>query len=159
MELLLQRDPSEHEATFGKLSVNDRYYCETLEDQIRELPQLSGESDEVWVARWKVSRKTAIPARRYRVTIDRSTRFNRLMPHILNVPGFSGIRIHALNTAAETIGCPGVGRERVNWASASAPPIPGLMHSGVVFAPLFDEMKVAFGKNEEIWITVKNPCV
>lgn len=157
MELLIQRDPSEHETTFGKLSVNGSYYCESLEDQIRELPKLPGESDEAWVARWKIPRKTAIPAGRFPVTIDRSKRFNRLMPHILNVSGFSGIRIHALNTAAETEGCPGVGRERVNWASANAPPIPGLMHSGAAFAPLFDEMKVAFGKGEEIWITVKNP--
>lgn len=157
MEMLIQREPTEHETTYGKFSVNDRYYCESLEDEIRELPQLPGESDEAWVARWKVPRRTAIPAGRYRVTIDRSTRFNRMMPHVLGVAGFSGIRIHALNTAAQTEGCPGVGKERTNWAPAGSTPVPGLMHSGVAFAPLFDLMKEAFAAEEEIWLTVRNP--
>jgi len=57
----------------------------------------------------KVPGKTAIPAGEYDVTIDYSNRFKKLMPHILDVPNFTGIRIHKLNRSDQTEGCLGVG--------------------------------------------------
>jgi Steigviridae/Suoliviridae L,D-carboxypeptidase/transpeptidase len=53
----------------------------------------------------KVSGKTCIPAGSYRVRVSFSQRFKRWMPEVGNVPGFSGIRLHGGNTAADTEGC------------------------------------------------------
>ena len=92
MEIKLTRTEYTDESTIGYLSIDGIYSCYTLEDTVRP--------DGV-----KVPGKTAIPAGRYEITIDKSTRFKRLMPHILNVPMFEGIRIHAGNDSGDTEGC------------------------------------------------------
>ena len=81
--------------TFGDLYLDGVWFCHTLEDCDRHL-----EVDGV-----KVPGKTAIPLGTYGVTIDLSTRFQKLMLHVLNVPQFDGIRIHAGNTIFDTEGC------------------------------------------------------
>lgn len=79
------------EYTIGKLYIDDNYFCDTLEDVVR-----SGE---------KVYGQTAIPAGKYKVKKTYSPRFKKKLPEILNVPGFSGVRIHSGNTAKDTEGC------------------------------------------------------
>jgi hypothetical protein len=103
MKIKVKRGRSHVGATLGSMWLNDVFECFTLEDEVREIV---GQA----VATWKIENETAIPAAIYNVTVDKSTRFKRYMPHILNVPGFTGIRIHVLNTAAETEGCIGVGK-------------------------------------------------
>lgn len=80
------------EYTIGKLYIDDNYFCDTLEDTVRP----KGE---------KVYGKTAIPAGKYKVKKTYSPRFKKQLPEILNVPNFSGVRIHAGNTAKDTDGC------------------------------------------------------
>ncbi len=77
--------------TTGKLYVNGINECFTLEDAVRNGTKVIG--------------KTAIPIGTYKVIIDASTRFKQDMPHILDVPNFTGVRIHAGNTSADTDGC------------------------------------------------------
>ena len=50
-----------------------------------------------------------IPAGTYDLEITFSPKFNRLMPHVENVPGHTGILIHYGNTALDTSGCTLVG--------------------------------------------------
>jgi hypothetical protein len=91
MELLLKRVAFTGKSTIGELSIDGEFFCHTLEDVVRQGPKVYG--------------KTAIPAGTYEVIIDFSKHFKKKMPHILNVPGFEGIRIHTGNKAEDTEGC------------------------------------------------------
>jgi hypothetical protein len=42
---------------------------------------------------------------KYKVIVDRSNRFNRDLPLLIDVVGFTGVRIHRGNTAKDTQGC------------------------------------------------------
>jgi hypothetical protein len=90
------------ESTIGELHIDGKYFCDTLEDKDRDLRQ----TDHLEIIqKIKVMGKTAIPKGIYSLIMDMSTRFGKIMPHILDVPGFQGIRIHAGNTAKDTEGC------------------------------------------------------
>ena len=99
MTLRVIREPSTAAATMGLLLIDGVFTCWTLEDVVREV---------------KIPGETAIPAGRYAVQLSLSQRFQKLLPEILTVPGFTGIRIHAGNTQADTAGCLLVGRIRAS---------------------------------------------
>lgn len=85
MTLILQRTHEVGDTTFGKLYLNDMTFLNyTLEDKVREI---------------KIKHQTAIPAGTYEIIINKSERFKQLMPLLLNVPNFEGIRIHKGNFA------------------------------------------------------------
>jgi hypothetical protein len=90
MNLELYRVPGTLDFTAGSLLINGRFFCYTLEDQER--------STKLWG-------RTAINRGRYQVVMTYSNRFKKVLPLLLNVPEFEGIRIHAGNTAADTEGC------------------------------------------------------
>ena len=94
MELVLERRYLKPSYTIGCLSVCGTRFCDTLEDRVRDLKQEP-----------KVPGATAIPAGRYEVIVNRSPRFGRDLPRLLDVPGFEGILIHRGNTAKDTAGC------------------------------------------------------
>ena len=91
MKVEVKRTFKGTEYTIGKLYIDGHYLCDTLEDTVRNGVKIAG--------------KTAIPAGTYKVKKTMSPRFKKVLPEILNVPGFSGVRIHAGNTAADTDGC------------------------------------------------------
>jgi hypothetical protein len=123
MELLLARKWFSPHATVGELFVAGRYQCYTLEDLVRVDDPTTVADEGV-----KVYGKTAIPEGRYRLSINYSRRFNMVLPILHDVPGFTGIRIHAGNDADDTEGCILVGRTRKpDWVGDSRQALGDLM--------------------------------
>ena len=102
MVLRLLRKWRTPDATIGELYVDGAFECFTLEDTVRE-----GD-----ISRVKVPGKTAIPAGTYGIEMTLSPRFQQVLPLLVAVPNFAGIRIHAGNTSADTEGGILVGKER-----------------------------------------------
>ena len=101
MEIKVERFKKD-KYTHGLLSIDSSpFECYTLEDKVRE-----GDIFKV-----KVQNETAIPTGRYEVILNMSNRFKKYMPLLLNVPNFSGVRIHSGNTKDHTEGCILVGLE------------------------------------------------
>ena len=91
--------------TIGRLYVNTEFLCNTLEPPVRELTDLNGDGDFSDTGEGKVYGDTAIPDGTYLLTLTPSPKFKRMLPLLLRVPGFDGVRIHAGNSVADTDGC------------------------------------------------------
>jgi len=102
MELKLYRDTYTRNSTIGKLFVNGTFFCFTLEDYCRDFNR---DGDLKDAGETKVFGKTCIPSGKYAVVLTVSNRFKKVLPLLLNVQGFEGIRIHNGNTADHTEGC------------------------------------------------------
>lgn len=84
-------------STIGEMLIDGVFECFTLEDVERSV---------------KIKGETAIPKGSYKVIINESNRFKRLLPLLLNVPNFEGVRIHPGNSNHDTEGCILVGQSR-----------------------------------------------
>ena len=101
MKLTLKRIALRPTYTIGKLYIDDAYFCDTLEDTVRDTNK-SGKIDN---GEQKIKGKTAIPYGTYEIKWTYSPRFKKYTPQLMNVPSFEGIRVHAGNTSADTEGC------------------------------------------------------
>ncbi len=110
IKLLIKRIAKKPNYTIGKLYIDDKYYCDTLEDTDRGLKQTDS---LVSIKTHKIYGKTAIPTGEYYVNLTYSPKFKRILPVIQNVKGYEGIRIHSGNTADDTEGCILVGYNTV----------------------------------------------
>lgn len=141
MILVLLREPSTPIATIGRLYLGGEPFCWVLEDPVREKPGVPVES-------WKIPGKTAIPAGRYRVVLTQSPRFKRELPLLVDVPGFSGVRIHAGNKAEDTEGCLLPGYDRgPDWVGRSRD-----AEGAIIF-----RLTAARARGDPVTIDVRNP--
>jgi hypothetical protein len=102
MELQLKREIFTDESTIGSLTIDGKFECYILEDKDRGINNtLTLEQ----ILRVKVYGKTCIPYGRYEIDWTMSARFKVMMPILLNVVGWSGIRIHKGNTEIDSLGC------------------------------------------------------
>ena len=84
--------------TVSRCEIDGQFVCYVLEDVVREV---IGKP----VSEWKIYSKTAIPVGMYNVLMTYSPHFERVLPLLENVPGFSGVRIHPGNNESDTEGC------------------------------------------------------
>ncbi|MBQ6086011.1 MAG: hypothetical protein IJK94_05910 [Bacteroidaceae bacterium] len=115
------------------------YFCDTLEPPVREMKTKS---------RGGITQKPfAIPEGRYPVVITYSPKFKKWLPLLLNVPQFSGIRIHQGNTPRDTAGCILVGENKL---------VGQLLNSTLWLNRLKQKIVEAKERGEGVWITVKS---
>lgn len=126
MIIKIKRLYKSENSTIGEMTVDGKWECYTLEDKERDV---------------KIKSETAIPKGTYKVIINQSNRFKKLLPLVLNVPNFEGIRIHPGNTNHDTEGCILVGRTRSKDF---------IGQSRKAFESLFTKMKLA----KEITLTI-----
>lgn len=141
MNIQLKRIAKKETYTIGKLYLDGVYFCDTIEDKDRGLNQTMSIND---IKKKKVYGETAIPTGTYKLVIDYSNRFKKNMAHILNVPGYEGIRIHTGNSAKDSLGCIIVGKNKV---------VGKVVESRNTYNQLFPILQKAF-KEGEIKITV-----
>ena len=110
MKILLNRRFKGAEYTIGSLYLNGTYFCDTLEDAVRDHNKDGDLNDP---GEGKVYGQTAIPYGEYRVIVSRSPKFGRMLPRLLDVPHFEGILIHRGNTHHDSAGCILVGENKV----------------------------------------------
>ena len=97
MQITVKRLHKTDTSTIGELLIDGLFECYTLEDVERPV---------------KIKNETAIPKGTYKVIINQSNRFKRLLPLLIDVPGFEGVRIHSGNSNHDTEGCILVGQSR-----------------------------------------------
>jgi hypothetical protein len=138
MLIRLNRNWTSDDCTIGEMLVDDKHECYILEDTVREVEGQPVES-------WKVPGKTAIPRGEYIIKRTMSARFGRVLPLLLEVPGYAGVRIHPGNTAADTEGCllPGIVKDGK-----------AVLNSRAAFAALDAKIMEAEKKGEEVKITI-----
>src|SRR5262245_62159357 len=119
MQLQVVRKIFTDKSTIGELSVDGKFECFTLEDVVRAV---------------KIKSETAIPAGSYEVAVTFSNKFKKLLPLLMNVPNFEGVRIHSGNKPEDTEGCILVGQTKADDFIGS---------SRAAFTPLFQKIQDA----------------
>lgn len=152
MELKLDRKYKKQGYTIGKLYVNGEFFCDTVEDEDRELEKCPDDESLLSV---KVYAKTAIPKGKYAVRLTVSPRFKTRswaakyggkVPELVNVRGFSGVRIHPGNTAEDLEGCIAPGENKIKG---------GVINSTAKFTRLMDGFLLpAFQGGEQVTLEI-----
>lgn len=133
MKLFLMRIYGDAEYTVGRLYADGCYVCDTLENCLRDFGV-------------KVPGKTAVPAGIYKVVLNWSPRFKRVLPLLVDVPNFEGVRIHTGNTVRDTSGCLLVGYNRAKGK---------LLDSRAAFKRLYGLLQAAEERGEEMTAEIK----
>lgn len=105
MNLYLYRRVKTITYTVGKLYFWSEFQCNVLEPPVRRLIDLNDDGDFDDADEGKVYGNTAIPAGKYQIKMQFSPHFQRQMPYLQNVPGFTAIMIHPGNSVDDTKAC------------------------------------------------------
>jgi hypothetical protein len=142
MKLRLERKYKKERYTIGKLYINGKPFCETLEDKDRGLKK---EMPEEQLSKMKVKGETAIPSGTYNIIITYSPKYKKPMPLLLGVPAYEGVRIHSGNTHKDTEGCILVGENKE---------VGKVLNSRYTFNKLFIKLQAAVDRGETITLDI-----
>lgn len=134
--------------TISKLYIDGKYYCDTIEDTVRDLPLECPYTSRGQSCRCneKMYSETAIPAGTYKVIVTMSNKFGRELPLLVDVPHFLGIRIHRGNTSKDSSGCIIVGENKVKGT---------VINSTKYEIDITKKIKEAIANGENVEIIVK----
>ena len=145
MNLELKRIFKGENYTIGRLFIDGEYFCDTLEDPVRQLDSIKD----------KIYSETAIPAGKYKVSMSVvSPKYSKRksynwcggrLPKLMDVPFFEGILIHSGNTPDHTAGCILVGENKIKGQ---------VINSMNTLKNLWVKLNVADEIGEEIWIDI-----
>ena len=147
MELVLKRIAKKRDYTIGQLFIKEdvideystgeklTYLCDTLEPVWRDFAH----------GAYKLKKGCAIPEGRYPVVITYSPKFNKDLPLVNAVKGFTGVRLHSGNTAKDTYGCILFGRNNV---------VGKVTNSRYWTKLIFDKIKKALDKGEIVKLAI-----
>lgn len=127
--------------TIGSLYINDKYFCDTLEDPNRDINK-NGKFDN---GETKIKGNTCIPFGKYKIIVNLSPKFKRELPRLLDVPSFEGVLIHRGNTAKDTEGCILVGENKIKGK---------VINSTIYEQKLVSLLKEIQSKSEQITIEI-----
>lgn len=117
MEVKIERKWCKDTYTIGRVYIDGQFFCNSMEDKDRGLYDYMNVGE---IGILKVYGETAIPRGRYKVLMTYSAKYKRQMPQVMNVKGFTGIRIHSGNTAKDSLGCILLGdNDKTGWISNS----------------------------------------
>lgn len=153
MNLKLKRIHCTDTYTLGDLFVNDKYFCNTLEDTDRGL---DNNMNLTKIQSKKVYGKTAIPKGTYDITLDVvSPKFKDRtwakfcegkLPRLIDVKGYEGVLIHVGNKAEDTLGCILVGQDSGNGT---------ISNSTTTFKSLYSLLQDSKNKGEKLTIKIE----
>lgn len=146
MKIKVQRIAFKEAYTIGKLSVDGKYLCDTLEPRSAHV---SNKDNSAMIIKQKhLYGKIAIPTGTFKIEMAMSQKFHKLMPFLNNVKGFEGVMIHPGNYPKDTLGCilPGWNRRK------------GMVCGSITaFSEIMALMRSAFSKGEEVKVLVWEP--
>lgn len=133
------------EYTISDLYIDGVLFSNILEDKVRTLVDLNHDGDFDDLNEGKIHGKIAIPAGTYKVIITYSEHFKRVLPLLVDVHGYEGIRIHSGNTDIDTEGCIIIGKNDVKGK---------VTNSKFWTEQLISKIKSALDKKEEVTIEI-----
>ena len=102
MKIKVIRETKNDICTIGSLFINGEFFCYTLEDKDRGLKQTDS---LLFINAKKIFGLTAIPSGTYKLIVNQSPKFKRMLPRILDIKGFDGVLLHRGNSASDSLGC------------------------------------------------------
>lgn len=138
MKLKLLRKYLKDTYTIGHLYIDDVYFCDVLEDKVRDINH-DGVNEQM------VFGQTAIPYGTYPIILNYSPKFKQTMPRLQNIKGYEGVLIHSGNTKEDTLGCLLVGENKV---------VGKVINSKITYNKLFEKLSLVWSNGEKIEIEI-----